>query len=55
VGGIKFAEENGTDVQGFVRAAGITTYVPDIRGHGGSGRRGDIDYIGQLDDDLADL
>jgi non-heme chloroperoxidase len=38
-----------------LRAAGITVYVPDIRGHGGSGRRGDIDYIGQLDDDLADF
>jgi non-heme chloroperoxidase len=38
-----------------LRAAGVTTYVLDIRGHGGSGRRGDIDYIGQLDDDLADF
>src|SRR5262249_6115361 len=38
-----------------LRAAGVTAYVPDIRGHGGSGRRGDIDYIGQLDDDLADF
>jgi non-heme chloroperoxidase len=38
-----------------LRAAGITAYVPDIRGHGGSGRRGDIDYIGQIDDDLADF
>jgi non-heme chloroperoxidase len=38
-----------------LRAAGVTTYVPDIRGHGGSGRRGDIDYIGQIDDDLADF
>jgi non-heme chloroperoxidase len=36
-------------------AAGVTTYVLDIRGHGGSGRRGDIDYIGQIDDDLADF
>jgi alpha-beta hydrolase superfamily lysophospholipase len=36
-------------------AAGITVYAPDLRGHGSSGRRGDIDYIGQLDDDLADL
>jgi hypothetical protein len=31
-----------------LRAAGVTAYVLDIRGHGGSGRRGDIDYIGQL-------
>jgi alpha-beta hydrolase superfamily lysophospholipase len=38
-----------------LRAAGVTTYVLDIRGHGGSGRRGDIDYIGQIDDDLADF
>ncbi len=37
------------------RAAGITAYLLDIRGHGGSGRRGDIDYIGQIDDDLADF
>lgn len=30
--------------------------VPDLRGHGVSPeRRGDIDYIGQLEDDLADL
>ena len=38
-----------------LRAAGVTAYVLDIRGHGGSGRRGDIDYIGQIDDDLADF
>jgi pimeloyl-ACP methyl ester carboxylesterase len=36
-------------------AAGATAFAPDIRGHGNSGRRGDIDYIGQLEDDLADL
>jgi pimeloyl-ACP methyl ester carboxylesterase len=38
-----------------LNADGATVYVPDLRGHGASGRRGDIDYIGQLDDDLADL
>jgi non-heme chloroperoxidase len=38
-----------------LRAAGVTTYVLDIRGHGGSGRIGDIDYVGQIDDDLADF
>jgi alpha-beta hydrolase superfamily lysophospholipase len=39
-----------------LRAEGIAVYVPDIRGHGKTGtRRGDIDYAGQLDDDLADL
>jgi alpha-beta hydrolase superfamily lysophospholipase len=36
-------------------ARGIETYAPDIRGHGGSGTRGDIAYVGQLEDDLADL
>jgi alpha-beta hydrolase superfamily lysophospholipase len=34
---------------------GIETYAPDIRGHGSSGTRGDIAYLGQLEDDLADL
>jgi non-heme chloroperoxidase len=36
-------------------AIGDTVYVPDLRGHGHDGRPGDIDRIGQLDDDLADL
>jgi alpha-beta hydrolase superfamily lysophospholipase len=35
--------------------AGITVYAPDMRGHGRSGGRGDISYVGQLEDDLADL
>lgn len=43
------------DLATVLQAAGVTVYVPDIRGHGGSGRRGDIAYIGQLDDDLADF
>jgi pimeloyl-ACP methyl ester carboxylesterase len=34
---------------------GVETFAPDIRGHGGSGTRGDIGYLGQLEDDLADL
>jgi alpha-beta hydrolase superfamily lysophospholipase len=38
-----------------LNAIGDTVYVPDLRGHGHDGRAGDIDYIGQLDDDLADL
>ncbi len=30
--------------------------VPDLRGHGAApGRRGDLDHIGQLEEDLADL
>ena len=36
-------------------ARGVQTYAVDIRGHGGSGNRGDITYPGQLEDDLADL
>lgn len=38
-----------------LRAEGIGVYAPDIRGHGKTGQRGDIDYASQLDDDLADL
>jgi pimeloyl-ACP methyl ester carboxylesterase len=36
-------------------ARGVETYVPDIRGHGGSGSRGDVGFIGQLENDMADL
>jgi alpha-beta hydrolase superfamily lysophospholipase len=36
-------------------ARGIQTYAVDIRGHGGSGSRGDVTYLGQLEDDMADL
>jgi non-heme chloroperoxidase len=36
-------------------AAGIPVFAPDIRGHGDTGIRGDIDYAGELDDDLADF
>jgi alpha-beta hydrolase superfamily lysophospholipase len=33
-----------------------SVYVPDLRGHGASGgRRGDVDYIGQLEDDIVDF
>lgn len=35
---------------------GFETLIPDLRGHGPAPeRRGDIDYIGQFEDDLADL
>jgi alpha-beta hydrolase superfamily lysophospholipase len=36
-------------------AHGVETFAPDIRGHGGSGSRGDIAYLGQLEDDMADF
>jgi len=36
-------------------ARGVETYAPDMRGHGASGTRGDVVYVGQLEDDLADL
>lgn len=37
-------------------AASADVVVPDLRGHGTApGRRGDIDYINQFEDDLADL
>ncbi len=32
-----------------------TVYALDLRGHGASGRRGDISYIGQLEHDLEDF
>ncbi len=34
---------------------GVETWAVDIRGHGVSGTRGDIAYVGQLEDDLADF
>lgn len=36
-------------------ADGVPAFAPDIRGHGASGVRGDIDRVGRLEDDLADL
>ena len=38
-----------------IAAGGATAVAIDARGHGASGTRGDIAYLGQLDDDLADL
>lgn len=34
---------------------GANVYALSMRGHDGTGRSGDIDYAGQLDDDLADF
>lgn len=41
----------------FISSQNIAqVYTPDLRGHGiKPERRGDVDYIGQYDDDLADL
>jgi alpha-beta hydrolase superfamily lysophospholipase len=36
-------------------ARGVATWAVDIRGHGTSGTRGDIGYVGQLEDDLSDF
>lgn len=32
--------------------AGLSAFALDIRGHGASGQKGQIDYVGQLEDDL---
>ena len=39
----------------YLQKQGMTVYALDIRGHGDSGRKGDIDYIGQLEDDMEDF
>ncbi|KGT80918.1 alpha/beta hydrolase [Bradyrhizobium japonicum] len=38
-----------------IAARGVETWALDMRGHGGSGTRGDIGYVGQLEDDLVDF
>mgnify|MGYP002395511468 CR=1 FL=1 len=37
----------------YLQGQGIHVYAPDMRGHGSSGEKGDIAYIGQLEDDLG--
>lgn len=40
----------------LAEAGAARSYTPDLRGHGSSPeRRGDVDYVDQLEDDLADL
>ncbi|WP_275194897.1 alpha/beta hydrolase [Bradyrhizobium sp. CSA207] len=38
-----------------IAGRGVETWALDMRGHGGSGTRGDIGYVGQLEDDLVDF
>jgi pimeloyl-ACP methyl ester carboxylesterase len=38
-----------------IAARGVETWALDTRGHGASGTRGDIGYVGQLEDDLVDF
>jgi len=40
---------------GTLAKRGVETFAVDIRGHGASGTRGDIGYVGQLEHDLADF
>ena len=42
-------------LSGALAAHGVETWAMDMRGHGASGTRGDIGYVGQLEDDLADF
>jgi non-heme chloroperoxidase len=36
-------------------ATGIAVYAPDLRGHGATGQKGDVDYLGQPDDDFRNF
>ncbi|MEP6907901.1 MAG: alpha/beta hydrolase [Pseudoxanthomonas sp.] len=50
------ADEMAPTAEGIRGAASVNVATLDLRGHGGSqGTFGDIDYIGQYDDDLADV
>lgn len=41
---------------GLAESGDVRVYTPDLRGHGPDpARRGDVDYIGQLEDDLDDF
>ena len=49
---------NGRSLHVLARAladAGLAAYALDMRGHGDSGIKGQIDHVGQLDDDLQDF
>jgi non-heme chloroperoxidase len=40
---------------GYLQGQGMEVYALDVRGHGESGHKGDIAYVGQLEDDLEDF
>ena len=42
-------------LSGTLAGRGVETFAVDIRGHGASGTRGDIGYVGQLEHDLVDF
>jgi pimeloyl-ACP methyl ester carboxylesterase len=50
-----FERNQGHALSAALAARGVETWAIDIRGHGVSGTRGDIGYVGQLEDDLADF
>ena len=39
----------------YLQKKDMDVYALDMRGHGESGRKGDIDYVGQLEDDVEDF
>jgi len=39
----------------YLQRQGMDVYALDVRGHGDSGSKGDIAYVGQLEDDLEDF
>ena len=43
------------DAARALAASGVAAVAIDVRGHGASGTRGDIAYLGQLEDDMEDL
>ncbi|MGD0722643.1 MAG: alpha/beta fold hydrolase [Roseiarcus sp.] len=55
VHGSSASSDSMNEVARALARAGVATAAIDARGHGASGTRGDVGYLGQLDDDLADL
>lgn len=52
------SSSHGTSMHSLAAALadrGITAYAIDIRGHGETGRRGDVDHLGQPSEDIADM